>query len=270
MRSRARGGSHWRPFPRTRPRAARASGLGSEGRWDEVRERWRSQLHRHRVRARACGGLQERGQGGRGGGVASSLFLFPRPGQLWRASYGHPYHGAISQMVKMNGRQSSSAEFRMSSERNEIACEGGLDGRNVRAQRRAVGLWFVVVLVPDLIFRVVRACVGVPAGSAARPCGGCARRALRVPTAVRVRPPRGEPGQGLSSRGRRRESERVRATSQPAEGWGGSERKSGREGGRGRKLQGGRAEFALGPRAARTRYRGPPHQAARQVPGART
>ena len=36
-----------------------------------------------------------------------------------------------------------------------------MDKRNVRAQRRAVGLWFVVVLVSDLIFRVVRACVCV-------------------------------------------------------------------------------------------------------------
>ena len=76
------------------------------------------------ARARACGGLRERGQGGRGGGVVSSLFLFARPVQLWRASCGHPNHGAISQMVKINGRQSASAEFHMSSERHEIACEG--------------------------------------------------------------------------------------------------------------------------------------------------
>ena len=115
------------------------------------------------ARARACGGLRERGQWGRGGGVVSSLFLFPRPVQLWRASCGHPNHGAISQMVKINGRQSASAEYHLSSERNEIACEGAAwTGETFeRSQRRAVGLWFVVVLVSDLIFRVVRACVCV-------------------------------------------------------------------------------------------------------------
>lgn len=96
-----------------------------------------------------------------------------------------------------------------------------------------------VTLTPGPLREVVR---GAGWQRRARLRRVCARAAgaLRVPTAARVRPPRVEPGQGLSSRGRRRESERARATSQPAEGWGGSERESGREGGRGRKLQGGR------------------------------
>ena len=189
MRSRARAGSHWRPFPRTRPRASRASGLGSEGRWDGVRERWRSQLHPHRARARARGGLRERGQWGRGGGVVSSLFLFPRPVQLWRASCGHPNHGAISQMVKINGRQPASAEYHMSSARNEIACEGAAwTGETFeRERRRAVGLWSVVVLVSDLIFRVVRACVCVGSLRAVDSAGAF-ERATAARAATRAAP----------------------------------------------------------------------------------
>lgn len=163
MRSRARAGSHWRPFPRTRPRAARASGLGSEGRWDGVRERWRSQLHPHRARTRACGGLRERGEVVRGGGVVSSLFLFsilcscgaPRagipttaPSRRWsKSTGGSPHH---QNFIRVQRETKSPVKARL-----------GRDGRNVRAHRRAVGLWFVVVLVSDLIFRVVRACVCV-------------------------------------------------------------------------------------------------------------
>ena len=115
---------------------------------------------RARARVVACG---SGGSGGAGAELClpSSFFLAlcscgaPRagtpttaPSRRWSKSTGGSPHQ--QNFIRVQRETKSPVKARL-----------GRDGRNVRAHRRAVGLWFVVVLVSDLIFRVVRACVCV-------------------------------------------------------------------------------------------------------------
>ena len=115
--------------------------------------------------------------GAGGGGARGRSCVFPLPFfhsvQLWRASCGHPNHGAISQMVKINGRQSASPEFHTSAARNEIACEGAAWTGRAKRSSAPTCRWPVVCCCarfrPDF---QSRSCLCVRGVAARRRLGG--------------------------------------------------------------------------------------------------